>query len=178
MEIEQMYLVGDFSVDTNGIFTDLPRNASRYSGGFTICEPKKSITLEKLNRQGFPFFSGDITVKKTFVANGDDTSLSFNKFGVNVVKAKINGKEIASFMYEPYCADVSDIVKNGENEIELTLVNNLRNLLGPFHLAEGESYSVGPGSFYKENCIWYRGAADGRWNDDYCFADISIFNRK
>ncbi len=178
MEIEQMYLVGDFSVETDGTYTDLPRNACRYSGGFTICEPKKRITLEKLNRQGFPFFSGDITVKKTFTVNGEGASLSFDKFGVNVVKAKINGKKIASFMYEPYFADISDIVKNGENEIELTLVNNLRNLLGPFHLAEGESYSVGPGSFYKENCIWYRGASEGRWSDDYCFADISVFNRK
>ena len=51
-------------------------------------------------------------------------------------------------------ADITDALKVGENEIEITIANNLRNLLGPHHLGAGESYHVSPSSFYKRGCIW------------------------
>ena len=176
IEIEQMYLIGDFSVSTDGSFEELDRDVSRYTGKFVISEPVKSISLTKIERQGFPFFAGDITVKKTFAKDGD-TMLDFVKTGINVVKARINGKEIRQFMWEPYTADVSDLLVDGDNEIELTLVNNLRNMQGPFHLSEGEDYACRPGSFYKEDCLWVRGFGEDRWNDNYCFANVSITNR-
>ena len=176
IEIEQMYLIGDFSVSTDGSFEELDRDVSRYTGKFVISEPVKSISLTKIERQGFPFFAGDITVKKTFAKDGD-MMLDFVKTGINVVKARINGKEIRQFMWEPYTADVSDLLVDGDNEIELTLVNNLRNMQGPFHLSEGEDYACRPGSFYKEDCLWVRGFGEDRWNDNYCFANVSITNR-
>lgn len=83
--------------------------------------------------------------------------LSFAKTGINVVKAKINGTEIPPFMWEPYFADVSELVREGRNKLELTLINNLRNMQGPLHLTEGESYYVCPPSFIKKKCIWYDG---------------------
>ena len=178
MEIEQIYLVGDFSVSTPGEFTDLERRAARYKGDFIISEPCREIRLDNINRQGFPFFAGTIVLKKTFYAEERNMMIDFEKCGINVVKAKVNGKELAPMLYEPYTADISEYIKIGENEIELTLINNLRNLQGPFHLTEGESYLVGPNSFYKENCIWYNGGNDGRWNDDYCFVEMSLTNRK
>ena len=60
-------------------------------------------------------------------------------------------------MWEPYFADVSELVREGRNKLELTLINNLRNMQGPLHLTEGESYYVCPPSFIKEKCIWYDG---------------------
>ena len=61
----------------------------------------------------------------------------------------------------------------GKTKIRLTLTNNLRNLLGPHHLKEGESYCVGPFSFFKENCLWNGNAQDG-WDNDYCFMGMGI----
>lgn len=55
MEIEQIYLVGDFSVKTEGVFQELERNACRYKGEFVITKPKEKITLQNIERQGFPF---------------------------------------------------------------------------------------------------------------------------
>lgn len=176
IEIEQMYLVGDFAVETDGEFEELPRDACRYNGKFVISKPCEKINLTNIERQGFPFFAGDITVSKTFEAKGD-MMLDFVKSGINVVKAKINGEDLGQFMWEPYSCDITQYLHDGENEIELTLVNNLRNMQGPLHLNEGESYSVGPGSFYKENCLWVGGISADRWNDGYCFVNTSIKNR-
>ena len=177
MEIEQIYLVGDFSVKTEGVFQELERNACRYKGEFVITKPKEKITLQNIERQGFPFFAGEITLKKQFSANNTSMMIDFSKCGINVVKAKINGNEIQQFMWEPYSADISQLINEGNNEIELTLVSNLRNMQGPFHLSAGESYLVAPADFYKEKCVWFDGEEVGRWDDNYSFACVSINNR-
>lgn len=178
MEIEQIYLVGDFSVGTYGEFTELDRDACRYSGEFVIEKPKTQIKLSNIERQGFPFFAGEITVSKKFSSNSEKIQIDFEKYGVNVVKAKINGKPVSEYMWEPYETDISELIKDKKvNEIELTLVNNLRNMQGPFHLQQGESYLVTPSDFYKEKCIWCNSTEDNRWNDDYCFACVGIKNR-
>jgi len=176
VELEQIYLVGDFSIKTEGTFKELDRNASRYQGGFILAEPKKTISLVNIERQGFPFFAGTITLKKAFNAETKDMMLDFKKEGINVVKAKINGKKVSEKMWEPFMTDVSEHINVGENEIELTLTNNLRNMQGPFHLEEGESYRVTPRAFYKEKCVWKE--KETVWNDDYCFVNLSIKNKE
>lgn len=176
MEIEAMYLVGDFSVRTDGEYINLEKNVSRYRGDFAISEPKKTITLEKIERQGFPFFAGEIAVKK--VIDKSNAILDFSKCGINVVKVKINGEVVKKLMWEPYMIDLSSYLNRGENELELSLINNLRNLLGPHHLAEGETYLCGPHSFYKEKCIWMPNAKEENWNRDYCLAEISVVGKE
>ena len=91
MEIEQIYLVGDFTVVTKGKYEELDRNACRYNGEFIIAKPVKEITLSNIERQGFPFFAGELTVKKQFLADDEEMQLDFEKCGINIVKAKING---------------------------------------------------------------------------------------
>ena len=56
----------------------------------------------------------------------------------------------------------------GENSLELELTSGLRNLLGPHHLEEGESFAVGPACFFKEPNIW----GNLPWNDGYCFVEF------
>lgn len=175
VEIEQIYLTGDFSIKTEGSFKELDRNASRYSGEFIVSEPKKKISLTNIERQGFPFFAGSITVKKTFSATSKNMKLDFVKNGINVVGAKINGKQIPEKMWEPYETDIADCINVGENEIELTLTNNLRNMQGPFHLEQGESYRVCPDAFYKEKCVWKE--KETGWDDNYCLVNVSVNNR-
>ena len=83
---------------------------------------------------------------------------------------KVNGKE--KTILTDNKIPLSDC-ECGRQKIKLTLINNLRNLLGPHHLKEGECYNVCPSSFYKENCIWNERAED-TWNDDYCFVEFGL----
>jgi hypothetical protein len=175
MEIEQMYLVGDFSVETRGEFIELDKKVSRYNGDFVIEQPKKKITLKNIERQGFPFFAGEMTVRKTF--GKDEKTLDFSKCGINVVKVKVNGNSVKTLLWEPYNVNMEEYLKEGENEIELTLINNLRNLLGPFHLKEGETYFCAPPSFYKEECIWNGADNSDNWDRGYCLAELSVIGR-
>lgn len=173
MEIESMYIIGNFSVRTDGEFTVLNRDAVRYSGDFIITEPKQDIKLQNIEQQGFPFFNGKMVLNKTFNLSKGNYKLEFNKKLASLVSVKVNGKEAGNILWKPYSVDLSTFIKDGENDIEITLIASLRNLLGPHHIEEGENYEVTPASFFKEDTIWgtwYKKP----WNDDYCFVDFGI----
>lgn len=61
----------------------------------------------------------------------------------------------------------------GRVSARFTLVNNLRNLLGPHHLEEGECLRVNPGKFFKEACVWSE-RPEEEWNEDYCFVEMTL----
>ena len=171
MEIEAVYLVGDFSVRCDGTWTDLDRNAQRYKGGFAIDEPKKKITLTDIQKQGYPFFCGSLTVQKEFEI-GDNTVLKFNRKGINAVALSIGDKQETIIAGKDEI-NLSKLAPKGRQIVKITLTNNLRNLLGPHHLEEGDSYRVSPASFFKEECIWNLNMQK-EWNDDYCFIQTGI----
>ncbi len=179
IEIEAVYLVGEFSVKTDGEWRPLDRGACRYLGEFAIAEPKREIKLSNIQEQGFPFFCGKLTVEKEIVI-GDSTVLNFRRTGINVVRISLDGKDV-SLLWGKDEVNLSALAARGKHTLTVTLVNNLRNLLGPHHLEIGESYQVAPGSFYKENCIWKNeravevwGLENLLWNEDYCFVRMGI----
>ncbi len=174
MEIEAMYLVGDFAVRLDGDLEAADHDAYWFDGRFTLTEPKKKLSLHRLDLQGYPFFSGEITLEKTFTLDSTDKKLVFNKLGVNAIRVKVNGKQVKTLLTTPFELDLSPYLCKGENTVTLTAVNNLRNLLGPHHNTGGELYAVAPSSFYGEPCIWngyYKGAY---YTDKYCFVETSL----
>ena len=172
MEIEPIYLIGDFGVNTPGEWSALPKNAERYRGVFEIDRMKKKIVPVDLQRNGFPFFCGSITFKGKISVDDEQTVLKLDRKGVNVVKVQIAGKE-KTLLWGCDEIELSDWVTSGEHEIMVTLTNNLRNLLGPHHLEVGESYAVGPGSFFKEKCVWFK-RGNRVWDEGYCFVRFGV----
>ena len=171
MEIEAIYLTGDFSVRTDGSMTKLDKNAVRYHGGFAIDAPKEYLRTENIEQQGFPFFCGEMTLEGEVDIIGENPVLELSRKGINAVRVEINGTE--KVMLTSDRLSLKDFGASGKTKIKLTLINNLRNLLGPHHLKEGECYAVCPSSFFKESCLWSANA-EQQWDDDYCFVETSI----
>ena len=175
MEIEAIYLVGDFSVKTNGKWCKLEKNAKRYKGGFIIAKPPQMLKIKDIQMQGYPFFAGEMTLFGKININGENPILKLDRCGINAVRVEIDGKT-KTMLWSDYLP-LKDYGVFGEAEITITLINNLRNLLGPHHMKCGESYSVGPSQFFKKQCIWNVGwyyDNEGNWDDDYCFVDLSL----
>ena len=57
----------------------------------------------------------------------------------------------------------------GANTVRAKLVTSLRNMLGPHHLAEGDSHGVCPYHFYKTPGGVFTPHDAAPWNDGYCF---------
>lgn len=172
MEIEGIFLVGNFAVKTDSDFVPLDNNAYRYDGNFTICKQPEEISLKNIEQQGYTFFSGSLTVSKTVTVDDTNKKIALKKNGINAIHVNVNGENAGYMIWNPYELDISKYLKIGENKIELTLVNNLRNLLGPHHLEEGECFAVGPAQFYKNDGPFFNPCVN--WNDDYCFVETSV----
>ncbi|MGM9644443.1 MAG: hypothetical protein ACI3X1_05090 [Eubacteriales bacterium] len=171
MEIEPIYLAGNFGVLTDGKWEKLDRNAVRYFGEFAITKQPDKLEPHNIEKQGFPFFCGRMKCKTVIDVPKENPMLVLNKKCINAVVVKIGNTERT---YIGGRIDLSDFGVSGRVEAELTLVNNLRNLMGPHHLRGGESYAVLPGSFVKERNIWHQGAPERDWDDNYCFAETGV----
>lgn len=171
MEIEAIYLLGDFSVKTDGSWTELNRDGNHYMGEFVLDKAPTTLTLQHMERQGMPFFCGKLLVEGELDIQGENPVLQLRRKGFNIVKVEINGME--KVMVTSDKISLKDFGVQGKTKVRITLINNLRNLLGPHHLKEGESYGVGPHSFFKEPCVWH-GNPSGQWDEDYCFVTMGI----
>lgn len=176
-EVEAVYLIGDFRVSTPGAFQVGTREDSLYHGSFALVPPAPGVCAGDLVKQGFPFFSGQITLRNTFLltqAESKGRRLRFSKRGAIVLNVRVNGRSARKIFWRPYEIDLDGLLHEGENQIDITLTGSLRNLLGPHHLKSGESYSVTPGSFYRRSTVW-RDGDNPDWTDDYSFVEFGLF---
>ena len=181
MEIEAVYLKGDFGVFTDEKFELIERNAIKTKGNFYLDKAPETVKDGALEPQGYPFFAGSITLSKTIVLSGDEVgnaAICFEQLPSIVTDVCVNGMSAGKIMWKPYSIDISEFVKEGANEIKITLTGSLRNLLGPFHLDEGETHTALPFYFFHKTDIW--GWGDGinhKWVDDYSFVQNGVFWR-
>ena len=159
-DIEAVYLMGDFGV--YGSFSDNAKNGTVTGEDFYIGERKKEIT--SLIYDGYPFFSGEITVTKKLELNDTGYDLFLPK-RFHMADVTVNGVYVGRMMFSSYL-DISKQLKKGENEIEITFSIGNRNTYGPFH-THREDLFVGPDTFERFGS-WENG--ESRWfNPKYSF---------
>lgn len=173
MEVEPCYLIGNFGVRLDGQQEKLERDAFRFHGRYTLCALPQEIRLTEIEKQGFPFFAGCLTVSREMVLTDGNYQLSLNRKGINAVHVSFNGKDAGTILFRSDRIDCAGMLHEGKNHVQLKLYNNLRNMMGPHHLQEGESYAVSPASFFKENCIWFTWKSS-LWCDDYSFVETTV----
>ena len=142
-EVEKVYLVGDFSVETQN------------NKEFYISSNKK-IKSNNLTKEGFPFYSGTASFKYEFIYDGNKLNkklfLQINEVNAASVKLIVNNKSLGIRAWPPYLYQINDYLKEGRNEIELIIKPTLFNLMGP-NRWQGilEKEFVGPGTFVDFN---------------------------
>lgn len=177
MEIEAIYLKGDFAVKTDEPFEYLDKRGIKTAGGFYLTKAVKTVTDGELASQGYPFFNGTVTLRKKITLAENEIhnrSIRFSRLCSTVTKVAVNGQDAGTVVWQPYEVDLSDKLSAGENTVDITVTGNLRNLLGPFHLTEGECLRVSPGCFFNESPLWSIGRSSD-WTDTYCFVEYGLF---
>jgi hypothetical protein len=174
-EIESIYLTGDFAVMGNGM-TETMETQRNQTGdflnrpvyqfnGFSLTSEKESYT-GNLTVEGYPFYAGAFELKQDFDLKTIDPSKKYYlelpdcESVVSVIE--INGRIADTLCWAPYRTEITGFLKEGGNEVKITLVNSLRNLLGPHHHRGGELIKVGPNSFTGAG-----GFPDGRGESDW-----------
>ena len=198
-EIESIYLIGDFGVGVSLSANPIVRS-QKYADKSLVEKPVYTISRFEITKEnkifenelvnkGYPFYAGRFVLNNTFniakISAQKKYFITFPSFEAIALKVKINGKEFAPLVYSPWEIEISSALKEGANEIEITLINSLRNLLGPHHHSDGELNAVGPSSFTGNpgwpntggESNWYDLRLKGKptlWRDDYCLVPFGL----
>ena len=182
MEIEQIYLVGDFGAYHTDEPRDFHSNLYKVSTLPVIGEKPSTVDIEKIDRSGFPMFAGVLTLEREIEADCEAKKVTLTGNGINAMRISVNGCEAAMRMFPPYEVDISSHLKPGKNRIELTLVNNLRNMQGPLHLDASDTAGIGPAVFFRESNVFANRFGKGEschdplptYTDDYVLAKFGL----
>ncbi len=145
-EIEPAYLTGDFALRTNGIFADGERNSTIYDGGFTLVAQPSVVPARDVVRGGFPFYGGRLSTAFDYDwKEGRPTVLKCDgRFAA--AEITVNGVPAGTMLFSR-TLDLAPYLTEGKNEIGVTVVNSMRNAMGPHHRHDPEPYGVGPNTF-------------------------------
>lgn len=187
IEIESIYLVGDFGVYSEKPFREAERNALLTEGSFVIKPAPKQFSSLELTQQGCLFLADRIVLSQKMQIRKEAGKRQILKLGrqqAQLVNVYVNGKLVKHSLWAPYEADITEAALEGENEIVLEIFASNRNLLGPHHHIDGECYNVGPESFTgKWSWVERKSEADATdisdrdksyWTDTYSFIRLGL----
>jgi hypothetical protein len=137
-ELEPAYLLGVFTLKESG-------------SGFVVAggsEP--ALELGSWKKQGYPFYAAGVCYKRKFDVkrSAGRYLVELDKWYGSVAEVIINDKSAGYFAYKPWQCDVTDLIKQGTNVVEVVVIGTLKNTLGPHHAGTGLG-SAWPGMFQK-----------------------------
>ncbi|MCD6469582.1 hypothetical protein J7L29_02140, partial [Candidatus Bathyarchaeota archaeon] len=154
-EIENIYLLGDFSVKAGA------------KGFSRLIEESGEIEIGNLCEKGYPFYAGEIELEREVYIDVHENARVFIRledFNAALAVVYINDKEAGKVMLPPYEVEVTDGIKHGINKIKIVLVGALRNALGPLHYEGGDPVYIRRETFRDPS----------HWTDEYVLKPFGI----
>ncbi|KRF06845.1 hypothetical protein ASG89_18525 [Paenibacillus sp. Soil766] len=138
MEVEDMYLIGDFGVDAD-------RNV--------VTEPA-TLIFGDWCKQGYAHYCGSIIYHFDVTRDNHSmarTVLELGEYSAVTIEVRANGQTAGHVPWQAANrVDLTAYLNEGDNQIEIEVMGSPRNMLGPFHQMSGEPSTTNWASFRKE----------------------------
>ena len=178
VEPDSIYILGNFDVFADG---KIYNNGFCYqtNAKFRLVKPIKK-KIGDLTYQGMWFYRGNVDYDFSFnvESKSDKIMLEVKDYKGVMLALNIGNKRYVTHTC-PACFDITEDVVAGENSAKIELIGHNRNLLGPHHHVNGESYMVCPATFEGRwdglaefLSPWLYGKSTG--TDDYGFVSFGI----
>ncbi len=130
--LETIFLLGDFGVSGN-----------------TLTKTPATLAIGDWCPQGLPNYAGNVTYSKTFEyrKNGGPLTLRIPEWRGVTLGVRVNDSPRQVIAWPPYELDLSGLVRDGANKLEITVFGHRRNSHGPFYLDEKWPTWTGPFQF-------------------------------
>lgn len=174
MEIEPIYIVGDFGAKIKGDIDTFEPESYRIDETPVITDVPEYVTAEALDMSGYPMFAGALTLERELELEDTAKHVYLCGKGINSIRLSINGRHVVTKMFAPFEVDISPYIIKGKNVFEITVINNLRNMQGPLHMNSGDDARVSPGSFFRESNVFVHAGGKG----ESCHDVLGHFNEK
>ena len=163
VELEPMYLIGDFAVRSRRKPTRAA--AIRMSRDMTLADEPEIVHGELVDA-GYPFFAGTIALEQAinvpaeFLEEGGATPV-LELEGVRAchVRVILNGEAQGDVAWYPYSVPLRGL-RAGRNLLRLELTNTIRNVIGPYHRPKGEYGEAWGGGYNAPNLAWLGAVAE------------------
>lgn len=175
-ELESIYLMGNFCVESKTPCTSGDRRAVFTDGPFVLTKERQNVLYGDITSQGYLFFTGRMTLcfdVDILLEKGARYLLDCKKPNCPVSVVYVNGERAGDITWEPAQIDLTENLHNGTNHISIELISSHRNLLGPHHYIDGECYSVGVSTF-SDTPGWCENKTGNIWVDRYCFVNYGF----
>ena len=142
--LEIVYLLGQFGVLVDGSSARMTALPNR-------------LTVGNWVEQGLAFYSGNVTYTGgvELTLNPDsEYMLRLGDYAATVVKARVNNHEPVIIGMGTGQQEITALLKNGYNTVELKLFGSRRNAFGPLHITEDKPVVVGSHSFQHDKVGW------------------------
>lgn len=161
VELEALYLLGDFAVI--GQREPTKTNCIRMNRNLSL-DQENGVCHTELVSAGYPFYAGTVVLRRHITIDAglvgeSGLYLELDGFRACYACILVNGKEAGLVAWAPYKVDITGMMQQGENTIEIELTNSLRNLLGPYHRPKGEFGECWPG-YGMPNLPWLGAVSD------------------
>lgn len=174
VEPEAIYIKGDFTVDIQGQYWRKLTHWTADAKKFILSDSRNLNESADITPQGLWFYRGNLKFRTTVKKKADVHQwLCLKRVNAAAVKVICNGKNKLLYM-EPYETDLTDMLQDGENQVEILLLGTNRNLLGPHHHIKGENNYVGPNTFkgsygYEDKIVNPEITTEDTWTQRYSF---------
>ena len=131
--VEALFILGDFGVVDDAIVA-LP----------------ETVAMGDWCAQGFPHYAGNFTyVRSISVTRRDDRPvfIEFGEWRGALLGVSVNGGPLRVVPWAPFRLEIGSELRDGENEIAITVFGHRRNAHGPFYLEETWPVWNGPLQF-------------------------------
>ena len=170
-ELESIYLTGNFGVHMEENYTLGERRCLHGGKTFSLTRPAERVDITDITHQGYWFFSGQMCLSQKVQIDKQDNKcykIGFQHLNAPAARVFVNGRFAGNLIFSPFELEVTEFLNDGENEIVIQMLSGNRNLLGPHHKPEGESYAVGPDTF-SDKLGWSDNPDLPTWTDNYNF---------
>ncbi|GHU55947.1 hypothetical protein FACS189442_4080 [Spirochaetia bacterium] len=135
MQMEDIYIIGDFAVNQERSL--IPEPSVIRTGDWTL--------------QGYPHYAGSLIYTWHFLHTYDGKAriiLKLEQFTATTILLEVNEHSYSIPWKAAAAVDITEALLSGkENRISLELAGGMRNLLGPFHTAQGKVQNTNDASF-------------------------------
>mgnify|MGYP000849818411 FL=1 len=155
VEIEEIYLVGDFALRQCG-----------YQEYRLVQEPRL-LTDGSWVYQGYPFYAGNMVYAQEFdlrEAGGSRVWIRLNQPKGTLFRVKVNNGEWKCLISQPWEVEITGDCVPGKNLLQIEVVGSLRNTFGPLHHRLRSPAWCGPKQFEDESS----------WVGNYQFEDYGL----
>ena len=140
VDVEAMYLLGDFGVRVAGSFA-------------ALIPPVRTLAFGDITRQGLPFYGGNLVYHLEAETRASELLVGVTYYRGHLLRVRVDGVDRGVIAYSPYELSVPGL-SPGKHQVDIVYFGSRINTFGQLHSNARGGYWWGPGSWRTQGPGW------------------------